>query len=93
MPSCDWLTCCRAAALQSFLRAYTTYPAHLKQVFHLRRLHLGHSAKSFGLRDAPQGLSPGPAPGGRVRSENQNRIKKRAGSPRKNQKQNQGRKL
>ncbi|XP_043968238.1 probable ATP-dependent RNA helicase DDX31 isoform X3 [Gambusia affinis] len=80
-------------ALQSFLRAYTTYPAHLKQVFHLRRLHLGHSAKSFGLRDAPQGLSPGPVPGGRVRSENQNRIKKRAGSPRKNQKQNQGRKL
>lgn len=44
-------------ALQSFLRAYTTYPAHLKHVFHIRSLHLGHAAKSFGLRDAPQGLS------------------------------------
>lgn len=44
-------------ALQSFLRAYTTYPAHLKHVFHIRSLHLGHTAKSFGLRDAPQGLS------------------------------------
>uniref|UniRef100_A0A3B5MMV0 ATP-dependent RNA helicase n=1 Tax=Xiphophorus couchianus TaxID=32473 RepID=A0A3B5MMV0_9TELE len=44
-----------AKKLQSFLRAYTTYPAPLKQVFHLRRLHLGHAAKSFGLRDAPQG--------------------------------------
>ncbi|XP_074527466.1 ATP-dependent DNA helicase DDX31 [Halichoeres trimaculatus] len=44
-------------ALQSFLRAYTAYPAHLKHVFHIRSLHLGHTAKSFGLRDAPQGLS------------------------------------
>eukprot|EP00064_Thunnus_orientalis_P023657 superscaffoldBa00009169_g23910 len=44
-------------ALQSFLRAYTTYPANLKQIFHIRFLHLGHTAKSFGLRDAPQGLS------------------------------------
>ncbi|XP_032434424.1 probable ATP-dependent RNA helicase DDX31 [Xiphophorus hellerii] len=84
-------------ALQSFLRAYTTYPAPLKQVFHLRRLHLGHAAKSFGLRDAPQGLSPGPAPAGRrgpgdrVRSRNQDQTRKRAGSPRKNQNQNPGR--
>ncbi|XP_023199449.1 probable ATP-dependent RNA helicase DDX31 [Xiphophorus maculatus] len=82
-------------ALQSFLRAYTTYPASLKQVFHLRRLHLGHAAKSFGLRDAPQGLSPGPAPGarrgpgGRVHSRSQDQTRKRAGSPRKNQNQNQ----
>uniref|UniRef100_A0A8C9SQ94 ATP-dependent RNA helicase n=1 Tax=Scleropages formosus TaxID=113540 RepID=A0A8C9SQ94_SCLFO len=44
-------------ALQSFLRAYTTYPAGLKRIFHIRSLHLGHAAKSFGLRDAPQGLS------------------------------------
>ncbi|KAM9858331.1 ATP-dependent DNA helicase DDX31 isoform 2-T2 [Aulostomus maculatus] len=44
-------------ALQSFLRAYTTYPAHLKHVFHIRSLHLGHTAKSFGLRDPPQGLN------------------------------------
>ncbi|XP_064210580.1 probable ATP-dependent RNA helicase DDX31 [Anguilla rostrata] len=44
-------------ALQSFLRAYTTYPASAKHIFHIRHLHLGHAAKSFGLRDAPQGLS------------------------------------
>ncbi|XP_061115866.1 probable ATP-dependent RNA helicase DDX31 [Conger conger] len=44
-------------ALQSFLRAYTTYPTSVKHVFHIRHLHLGHAAKSFGLRDAPQGLS------------------------------------
>ena len=54
-----------SSALQSFLRAYTTYPAHLKHIFHLRSLHLGHTAKSFGLREAPQGLSAGrPAGGG-----------------------------
>ncbi|XP_066509739.1 ATP-dependent DNA helicase DDX31-like [Hoplias malabaricus] len=44
-------------ALQSFVRAYTAYPSALKHIFHIRNLHLGHSAKSFGLRDAPQGLS------------------------------------
>ncbi|XP_051893035.1 probable ATP-dependent RNA helicase DDX31 [Pristis pectinata] len=44
-------------ALQSFIRAYTTYPANLKQIFHVKSLHLGHAAKSFGLRDAPQKLS------------------------------------
>lgn len=43
-------------ALQSFIRAYTTYPRELKHVFHVRLLHLGHVAKSFGLRDAPQNL-------------------------------------
>ncbi|XP_077942632.1 ATP-dependent DNA helicase DDX31 isoform X3 [Gasterosteus aculeatus] len=47
-------------ALQSFLRAYAAYPSHLKHIFHIRSLHLGHAAKSFGLRDAPQGLR-GPA--------------------------------
>ncbi|KAJ8379719.1 hypothetical protein SKAU_G00004970 [Synaphobranchus kaupii] len=57
-------------ALQSFLRAYATYPASMKHVFHIRHLHLGHAAKSFGLRDAPQGLTgagagPGARPGAR----------------------------
>ncbi|KAI5613026.1 putative ATP-dependent RNA helicase DDX31 [Silurus asotus] len=44
-------------ALQSFVRAYTAYPSALKHIFHIRHLHLGHAAKSFGLRDAPQALS------------------------------------
>ncbi|KAL0978958.1 hypothetical protein UPYG_G00178480 [Umbra pygmaea] len=43
-------------ALQSFLRAYTAYPSNMKHIFHIKTLHLGHAAKSFGLRDAPQGL-------------------------------------
>nr|XP_015222519.1 PREDICTED: probable ATP-dependent RNA helicase DDX31 [Lepisosteus oculatus] len=56
------------AALQSFLRAYTTYPAGLKHVFHIRTLHLGHTAKSFGLRDAPRGLGSGLGAGPRDRT-------------------------
>ncbi|NXX91908.1 DDX31 helicase, partial [Centropus bengalensis] len=44
-------------ALQSFLCAYTTYPKSLKHIFHIKTLHLGHVAKSFGLRDAPQNLT------------------------------------
>ncbi|KAM6431064.1 ATP-dependent DNA helicase DDX31 isoform 1-T1 [Liasis olivaceus] len=47
-------------ALQSFIRSYATYPANLKPIFHVRALHLGHVAKSFGLRDAPGNLG---APG------------------------------
>ncbi|XP_058015440.1 probable ATP-dependent RNA helicase DDX31 isoform X1 [Ahaetulla prasina] len=43
-------------ALQSFIRSYATYPANLKPIFHIRALHLGHVAKSFGLRDAPGNL-------------------------------------
>ncbi|NWI13045.1 DDX31 helicase, partial [Crypturellus soui] len=50
-------------ALQSFLCAYTTYPRNLKHIFHIKSLHLGHVAKSFGLRDAPQNLSALPNPG------------------------------
>ncbi|XP_028312248.1 probable ATP-dependent RNA helicase DDX31 [Gouania willdenowi] len=61
-------------ALQSFLRSYTTYPAHLKHAFHIRSLHLGHTAKSFGLRDAPSGLT-----GNQTRNQigNQNRKQTR----------------
>ncbi|XP_048469484.1 probable ATP-dependent RNA helicase DDX31 isoform X2 [Rhincodon typus] len=44
-------------ALQSFIRAYATYPTNLKRFFHVKTLHLGHAAKSFGLRDTPQNLS------------------------------------
>ncbi|XP_064830125.1 probable ATP-dependent RNA helicase DDX31 isoform X1 [Oncorhynchus masou masou] len=50
-------------ALQSFLRAYTAYPSNMKHIFHIKALHLGHAAKSFGLRDAPRGLVTAPAKG------------------------------
>ncbi|XP_037115622.1 probable ATP-dependent RNA helicase DDX31 isoform X2 [Syngnathus acus] len=51
-------------ALASYLRSYATYPARLKHVFHIRALHLGHAAKSFGLRDAPRDLADGARGGG-----------------------------
>ncbi|XP_045890741.1 probable ATP-dependent RNA helicase DDX31 [Micropterus dolomieu] len=74
-------------ALQSFLRAYTTYPAHLKHIFHIRSLHLGHTAKSFGLRDAPQGLSAAAGPSGSgAKSHNKSKNQNQARSPVKNQK-------
>lgn len=38
---------------RSFVRAYTTHPTSLKHVFHIKSLHLGHLAASFGLREAP----------------------------------------
>lgn len=41
-------------AYQSFVRAYASYPSSLKSIFHIKNLHLGHVAKSFGLSDAPQ---------------------------------------
>uniref|UniRef100_A0A665W3L0 ATP-dependent RNA helicase n=1 Tax=Echeneis naucrates TaxID=173247 RepID=A0A665W3L0_ECHNA len=71
-------------ALQSFLRAYTTYPAHLKHIFHIRSLHLGHTAKSFGLRDAPQGLSSA-STGPRVKPQARNQTRTQNRSPVKSQ--------
>lgn len=44
-------------AFQSFVRAYATYPSDLKTIFHVRNLHLGHLAKSFGLREAPSNIN------------------------------------
>merc|ERR1719187_2121373 len=40
-------------AYQSYIRAYSTYPSSMKHVFHVKQLHLGHVAKSFGLQEAP----------------------------------------
>uniref|UniRef100_A0A8B9EYG9 ATP-dependent RNA helicase n=1 Tax=Amazona collaria TaxID=241587 RepID=A0A8B9EYG9_9PSIT len=55
-------------ALQSFLCAYTTYPRNLKHIFHIKSLHLGHLAKSFGLRDAPKNLTAFPAAGSKKKA-------------------------
>ncbi|KAJ3275463.1 ATP-dependent RNA helicase dbp7 [Terramyces sp. JEL0728] len=43
-------------AFSSHIRAYTTHIASEKHIFHIRKLHLGHLAKSFCLREAPQQL-------------------------------------
>ena len=40
-------------AFSSFVRAYTTHLSSEKHIFHLKKLHLGHLAKSFCLQEAP----------------------------------------
>jgi hypothetical protein len=44
-------------AYHSYLRAYAAYPKQLKSIFHPRKLHIGHVARSFGLNDAPTMLA------------------------------------
>ncbi|KAJ3232059.1 ATP-dependent RNA helicase dbp7 [Chytriomyces hyalinus] len=41
------------SAFRSHVRAYATHVSTERQLFNLKHLHLGHVAKSFGLRDAP----------------------------------------
>jgi ATP-dependent RNA helicase DDX31/DBP7 len=43
-------------AFASQIRAYATHPNVEKAIFHVKNIHLGHLAKSFGLREAPTGL-------------------------------------
>ncbi|KAL0041444.1 hypothetical protein WJX79_003656 [Trebouxia sp. C0005] len=40
-------------AFRSFTRAYAAHPSSVKDVFHVRKLHLGHVAHSFALRSNP----------------------------------------
>eukprot|EP00039_Didymoeca_costata_P018016 m.331797 g.331797 ORF g.331797 m.331797 type:complete len:728 (+) comp16795_c0_seq1:223-2406(+) len=44
-------------AFKSFVRAYATYPHEYKHIFHVKKLHLGHLAKSFGMREPPSNLA------------------------------------
>ena len=37
----------------SFIRSYSAYPSELKPIFHIKKLHLGHLAKAFGIREKP----------------------------------------
>ncbi|WFD03214.1 RNA helicase [Malassezia obtusa] len=41
------------AAFLSHIRAYTTHPTSEKALFNVNQLHLGHLAKAFALREAP----------------------------------------
>jgi ATP-dependent RNA helicase DDX31/DBP7 len=43
-------------AFWSTVRAYATHPSAEKHVFHVKKLHLGHLAKSFSLREAPSNI-------------------------------------
>ncbi|KAL7136894.1 hypothetical protein ABFS83_10G060700 [Erythranthe nasuta] len=40
-------------AFSSWVRAYTAHRGELKQIFTVKKLHLGHVAKSFALKDQP----------------------------------------
>lgn len=42
-----------SAAFRAFVRAYAAHPASVKDIFHIKKLHLGHVADSFALRDSP----------------------------------------
>lgn len=41
------------AAFVSWIRFYSTFPKEFKKIFNVRNAHMGHYAKSFGLRDPP----------------------------------------
>ena len=62
-------------AYQDHMRAYTTHISAEKQYFNLRDIHLGHMAKSFGLRDTPH--VTGIKVSGDVRDGEATRAKKR----------------
>ncbi len=40
-------------AFRSHVRAYAAHPKAAKEVFHTRKLHLGHLAFAFALEEAP----------------------------------------
>ncbi|KAG1855641.1 P-loop containing nucleoside triphosphate hydrolase protein [Suillus subalutaceus] len=44
-------------AFTSYMRAYATHPLNEKQIFHIRHLHIGHLAKAFALREAPNSIT------------------------------------
>ena len=39
-----------SAAFRAFVRAYAAHPASVKDILHIKKLHLGHVADSFALR-------------------------------------------
>ena len=41
------------SAFQAYVRAYAAHRANERHIFDLKRLHLGHLAKSLALREAP----------------------------------------
>ncbi|OTA97379.1 hypothetical protein M434DRAFT_26683 [Hypoxylon sp. CO27-5] len=48
-------------AFRSHIRAYATHVRDERVYFDITQLHLGHTAKSFALREAPGGIGGGPS--------------------------------
>ncbi|KUI63771.1 ATP-dependent RNA helicase dbp-7 [Cytospora mali] len=46
-------------AFRSHIRAYATHVKDERHIFDIQQLHLGHIAKSYGLREAPGGIGGG----------------------------------
>lgn len=44
-------------AYVSYVRSYASYPRDVRHIFSFKALHLGHIAKSFGLRDPPSQIT------------------------------------
>ena len=44
-------------AYVSLIRSYASYPREVRHIFSFKALHLGHIAKSFGLRDPPSHIT------------------------------------
>jgi len=51
-----WLLSAGRQAFRSFVRAYATHSTDTKGIFKVQSLHLGHVAKTFGLRESPKAL-------------------------------------
>lgn len=51
-----WLLSAGRQAFRSFVRAYATHSIDTKGIFKVQSLHLGHVAKTFGLRESPKAL-------------------------------------
>lgn len=59
-PSSKLLDAARQA-FRSHIRAYATHVRDERVYFDITQLHLGHTAKSFALREAPGGIGGGPS--------------------------------
>ncbi|XP_035912850.1 probable ATP-dependent RNA helicase CG8611 isoform X2 [Anopheles stephensi] len=46
-------------AFTSWVRYYSNFPKELRHIFYIKAVHMGHYAKSLGLRDAPKHLLQG----------------------------------
>ena len=61
----------------SYIRSYASYPKEARDVFCFKKLHLGHVAKSYALRDPPTKIT-GLGKGNWVRSDERKRERKSA---------------
>lgn len=70
-------------AFRSYVRAYATHSGDLKQVFHVRNLHLGHIAFSFCLREPPRMVGSSGSSAVRKRKKHEEALSKAAAGKKK----------